>query len=141
MAKHDIKNKIVAFTGNNEVGYGTEGASIAGVVISIESAGPVAVFPLAYDGIENSATYMLNEATKTALGITGDFVVSVKRSVMVENVKISATASKQPTVGGAIAVDGTGGVVKLDLSTATVPAMAIATAVDTTAKTATIQIV
>ena len=148
MAIRDIIGKAVTLTGNDEVGYGSEGNAVFGVVAQIEKAGNTNVYPLGFDGAVGSATFKLADATKTELDskATDDYVVTVKFAQMVENVPISATASKQPSAGGAVAVDGAGGLVKLDtLAVATsaatvVPFNAVATSVDKTAKTATIRI-
>ncbi len=147
MAKYDIKEKIVALTGADEVGYGAEGAAVYGKVINIEAAGNTDVFPLGFSGTETTQTYKLAAATVTALGLTGDWVVSVQRCCMVEGVAISSTASKQPAVGNALAVDGAGGVVKLasyavaDSAATIVTIGAICTNVDTTNNIATIRVI
>lgn len=148
MAIRDIIDKAVTLTGNDEVGYGSEGNAVFGVVAQIEKAGNTNVYPLGFDGAAGSATFKLASATKAKLDsqATDDYVVTVKFAQMVENVPISATSSKQPSAGSAVAVDGAGGLVKLDtLAVATsaatvVPFNAVATSVDKTAKTATIRI-
>lgn len=142
MAIRDIIGKAVTITGNDEVGYGSEGNAVFGVVTQVEKAGNINVYPLGYQDAVGSATFKLASATVTALdsNASGDYVATVKFAQMIENVPITGTTSKQPSVGGAVAVDGAGGLVKLDSLATVVPLNAVATAVDKTAKTATIRI-
>jgi hypothetical protein len=147
MAMEDILGKIVTLTGNNEVGYGSEGDAVFGRVVSVRKAGYTSVYPLSYDGDNQDAqTIKLASATVASLSGSGDYVVAVQHSCFAENVEISSTAAKQPAVGNAVAVDGAGGIVKLGTWTvastaATVVVLgAVATSVDTTNGLATIRI-
>ena len=102
----------VAITGANEVGKGSEGNALFGVIKNVQSNG----------------------------------LVTVQFKGFVEGVAITATSAKQPAAGSVVAVDGAGALVKLDtLAVATTTAAVVAfggvaTAVDTTAKTATVLI-
>lgn len=148
MAIRDIIGKAVTLTDNDEVGYGSEGNALFGVVSQVEKAGSTNVYPLGFQGAKGGATFKLAAATVTVLSsaASDDYVVTVDFGQMIENVPITSTSAKQPSAGGAVAVDGAGGLVKLDtLAVATsaatvVPLTAVATAVDKTAKTATIRI-
>lgn len=148
MAIRDIIGKAVTLTGNDEVGYGSEGNAVFGIVSQVEKAGSTSIYPLGFHGAKDGATFKLAAATVSALdsNASGDYVVTVEFGQMIENVPITATSGKQPSAGSAVAVDGSGALVKLDtLAVATsaatvVPLTAVATAVDKTAKTATIRI-
>ena len=136
MTKADLVGKLVVLTANGTVGLGTENDVIKGVVVTEPSkmeAGEV--FMHGFEGIEDTVTMKLDATTVTALGLTGDYQVAVKKSVTVEDVAISATAAKQPTFGKYVAADGKGGVVVSATATT-----AYADSVDTTSKLAIITI-
>jgi len=109
----------VAFTGNGEVGKGTEGKPIAGVIKTVD----------------------------------GNGLVGVQYKGFCEDVAITETEAKQPSVGDVVAVDGAGALVKYTSTTDTTAGAAYADlevttpiqslgakviSVDTTALTATI---
>ena len=136
MTKADLVGKLVVLTANGTVGLGAENDVIKGVVVTepskMEAGG---VFVHGFEGIEDTVTMKLDATTATALGLTGDYQVAVKKSVTVEDVVISATAAKQPTFGKYVLADGKGGVV-----VSTTATTAYADSVDTASKLAVITI-
>lgn len=104
--------KVVTIVGNETVGFGTSGKPLFGVITKVEHE-------------ENGSEGL---------------VATVRLSGMVEDVPISATSSKHPAAGDAVAVDGTGRLAKLDLSTAAAVVGGVCFAVNTSAKTAVIQL-
>jgi len=76
--------------------------------------------------------------------VNGDGLVTVQVKGFVENVAITSTSAKQPSVGDVVAVDGAGGLVKLasltvaDTKATVVGFGARVVSVDTTNKLATI---
>ncbi len=143
MAMTDIENKLVVLTGNGEVGYGAENAVILGRVVGIAASGDTTTYAIGYEGIKDSATYTLAATTVAALGLTGDYLVSVEKSVMVEDVAMSSTSSKKATFGDYVLADGSGGIVKVPTpSSGEYPVQATARCIsaDATANTATILI-
>lgn len=106
-----VLGMAVTLTGNEEVGKGVEGNALFGIIRHI----------------------------------VGDGTVVVQTKGYAEKVAISSTGSKQPAAGDVVAVDGAGALIKLGTltvasTTATVVAYGgRAISVDTTNKTATIE--
>ncbi len=138
-----LRGKVVALTGNGEVGFGTAGDAVKGRVFQVEMAGDTDVYPLAYEGNQNASTYMLSSTTATAAGGTSgeSYVVSVEFGMTMDNVPMTATTANQPSIGDIVAVDGAGGVEAGAVTDEdTIFHHAYAERVDTTAVTATIRV-
>lgn len=129
MAKFDILGKVVTITGDGEVGYGTDGKEALGVVSAIEER---ATYELMFDGLKDGGTFSLASATVSTLGLTGDWVVTVKWNSTFEGVPTNTTA---PAVGDYVTVDGAG---KLKTSATATNAKVIS--VNKSSKTATVKI-
>lgn len=129
MAKLDILGKVVTITGDGEVGYGSDGKEILGVVTAIEER---ASYDLMFDGLKDGGTFSLASGAVSGVGLTGDWVVTVKWNRTFEGIPTNTTA---PAVGDYVAVDGSG---KLKTSATATNAKVIA--VNKSAKTATVKI-
>lgn len=148
MALQDIVGKVVTLTGNDTVGYGSEGNSVLGVVIKIKKAGDTATYPLGFEGIRQGATFKLDSSTLSALDskATDDYVVTVEFGRMFEDIPITSTAAKKPSVGNAVVVDGAGKIVKyVEAAVASdkiaiKPLTAYVTSVDATSNVATMRV-
>jgi len=114
MALDNIIGKVVTLTGNDTVGYGSEGNPVLGVVTKIKKAGDTDTYPLGFEGIRQSATFKLDSSTLSTLDSTAtdSYVVTVEFGRMFEDIPITATAEKQPAVGNSVTVDGAGALVK-----------------------------
>lgn len=148
MAMNDIIGKAVVLTGNDEIGYGSEGDTIFGVVTKVEKAGNLTAYPLNYQGATGSATFKIDSSTQGVLdsSATDTYVATVEFNKMFEKIPITSTAAKKPSAGNIVVADGSGGLVKLaslavaDSAVSVVGLNAIATSVNTTDNTATIKV-
>ena len=131
MAMNDIIGKVVAITANEEIGYGTDGDAIIGVVTKIEPVGTGAI-ELGFDGLRESGTFKVSSATKTALAVTEDCLATVEWGKTFVDVPTNATA---PAVGDYVSVDGAGKI--KTIATAT---NAVVISVDSSTKIAIIKV-
>lgn len=142
MAIKDILGKVVTVTANEEVGYGTEGNSVLGVVTAIEETRNT---ELGFDGLREAGTFKVADATVTALGgdpLTKKYVATVAWGRTFTNIPISATALKKPAIGGFCIVDGLGNLAKIVDATAEIAgSVCKVLSVDTVGNVASVKIV